>query len=159
MNVNNGDTMKRSKILMILAVVILVTGCGEKKLVCSRSKNDSYYGYNSITYKLDFNKKGNVKKFSINSVSDYYDNYINNENINMNDELTEAKKICDTYKDSKYASCNVELYSNKKIVVDLKFDLDKLTDDEITNFELTEFKTTTYDAAKEKYVKNGFTCK
>ena len=77
----------------------------------------------------------------------------------MNAEFESAKEICEMYKDSSNAKCSVNLYKNKKIVIEISFDLDKMTDEEIATFGLTEYKGMTYKEAKENYSKTGFTCK
>ena len=151
--------MKKYSFIIVFALVLLVSGCGDNKLICRHSKTDSFYGDNTVSYKLVFDKDNVLKKFTLNSEAVYNKDYIEIAEVDMNAEFESAKEICEMYKDSSNAKCSVNLYKNKKIVIEISFDLDKMTDEEIATFGLTEYKGMTYKEAKENYSKTGFTCK
>lgn len=151
--------MKKYSFIIVFALVLLVTGCGDNKLICRHSKTDSFYGDNTVSYKLVFDKDNVLKKFTLNSEAVYNKDYIKIAEIDMNTEFESAKEICEMYKNTSNAKCNVNLYNNKKIVIEISFDIDKMSEEEIATFGLSEYKGMTYKEAKENYSKTGFTCK
>lgn len=151
--------MKKYSFIIVFVLVLLVTGCGNNKLICRHSKTDSFYGDNTVSYKLEFDKNNTLKKFVLNSESIYNKSYIDSAEIDMNSEYASAKEICDMYKDSSSTKCNVNLYNDSKIVIEISFDFSKMSDEEITNYGLDEYKNMKYDDAKDTFTKTGFTCK
>ena len=150
--------MKKKMLYVMIFSLVLLTGCGKTKLICKYSTSDSYQGDNEIRYKLTYDKKGNVDKVVVFTKSRYGDKFIENNNINMEEESKTAKQICEQYKDQKNVTCNANLVNNT-ITLELKYNYKKMSDEDKEKFGFGDSDSMKYDIVKSSYEKNGYTCK
>ena len=133
-------------VFLMLNVIVLLTGCGNKKeLVCSTS---------SAGVTASFNMKYNSNKFESFKIS---------YNIDLS-KFTDEKasqyknaKLCSTIAasmswGSAFTGCNQKLLENNKISVNTNVDISKISDNDLD--ELNDI-----EKAKKSFESKGFECK
>lgn len=138
--------MKKGIVSMLLAVVILLTGCSAKtsKLVCTQSVSGVDIEFNigfkgKIIDTMDFNYDMDLSKYTDTQISA----------IEKQDYCTIVKNAMSTYKEA-FTDCKKEVV-DKHLRVYSVLDIDKLTSSVLD-------KMTSDKAAKEELEKQGFTC-
>ena len=111
---NTGDKMKK-KLLLVIAVLFLVTGCNKyKKLECSYSDKNNNMSVN-MTQKYYFSKdKKNVKKVNIVIKYSFSENYVSSlkkNNIDIKDVIN-TDSICESYKSNDDSKCKIDIKDN-----------------------------------------------
>lgn len=133
-----------------LFTLVSLTACGKsgKTLTCIQSKSENgFTSEEKIVYKLKGNK---VKSATITNTiiaEGDYASYID-------DYKTSAKETADGYNKIDGLSAKVESKDNKiSVIVDLK--ADKMSEDYYNLYNMGE----SYESLKDKYSKDGYTCK
>ena len=151
--------MKKISLFTILALCLLLSGCGEKKLLCQYSSTNSYYGSDTVLAKYTFKKDGTIDKYSINEKMVYNDAYLKATNSTMDDQFKGAQDYCkNSIPQNKNIVCKATRYKNSITVV-IDYNLSKLTKEEITSLQLTDYLKSKQDDVKQQYEGQGFTCK
>ena len=150
--------MKKLYLFGIFALCLILSGCGEKKLMCSYSSTNSFYGSDSVLTKYYFKKDGTIDKYSINEKMTFNDAYLKSINSSMDDQFNSAKEYCSSIPESKNISCNVTKTKNSITVV-IDYKLSKMTQEEIDTLQLTDYVNSKADDIKTQYEAQGFTCK
>ena len=146
------------KLLLFAFLILLLTGCGEKKLICSYSSSNSYYGSDSIYIKYTFNKKGNIAKYIVNEKISYNNQYLEGNNLTMDSLFEQSKEYCKNVPSSKNIKCNISKNGNS-INVAMNYDVAKMTDKEKKELNLEEYISMNKEDIKKQFSSQGFTCK
>ncbi len=151
--------MKKIGLLGVFVLCLLLSGCGEKKLICSYSSSNSFYGSDDIIARFTFKKDGTIKDYSINEKMEYSDAYLSQTGTKVDDQYKNAQQYCkNSIPENKNIECNVTKSGNSvRVVIDYK--LSKMTEDDIASLNLAEYLTSKYDDIKKQYSEQGFTCK
>lgn len=151
--------MKKIYLLGVFALCILLSGCGEKKLLCSYSSTNSFYGSDDVLAKYYFKKDGTVDKYSINEKMVYNDAYLKSTNSTIDDQFKNAEEYCSSsLPESKNITCKATKTKNSITVV-IDYKLSEMTQDEIEKLQLADYMSSKYDDIKTQYEGQGFTCK
>ena len=151
--------MKKFYLLGIFALCVLLSGCSEKKLLCSYSSTNSYYGSDEILAKYTFKKDGSIDKYIINEKMVYNDAYLKASNTTIDDQFKNAEEYCNSsLPESKNITCKATKTKNSITVV-IDYNLSKMTQEEIESLQLTDYISSKYDDVKQQYEGQGFTCK
>lgn len=151
--------MKKISLLGILVLCLLLSGCCEKKLLCSYSSTNSYYGSDNVLAKYIFKKDGTIDKYTINEKMVYNDTYLKATNTTIDAQYKNAQDYCkNNIPDSKNITCKVTKNKNSITVV-IDYNLSKMTKEEIETLQLTEYIGFKQDDVKKQYEGQGFTCK
>lgn len=146
------------KILILLVMIAIFTGCGKNKLTCEKSKKNPGYIY-SEKYELVYDKSGeNLKQINLTLKSDYNEQYTLEE---IEKEYNELASECDFYESAsnKLVECKPEL-SKDVIIVKIKIKVANISDElfeqmmYVTKSEISKKKDT------KKMLENvGYTCR
>ena len=151
--------MKKLYLLGIFALCVLLSGCSEKKLLCSYSSTNSYYGSDDILAKYTFKKDGTIDKYSINEKMVYNDAYLKASNTTIEAQYENALEYCkSSVPESKNITCKATKTKNSITVV-IDYKLSKMTKEEIESLQLSDYISSKYDDIKQQYEGQGFTCK
>lgn len=150
--------MKKYIMLSVLILILLLTGCGEKKLTCSYSSSDSYHGSDEIFAKYIFDKNGKIDKYIINEKMTYNDKYLKDNNISIDSLYEQNKEYCKSMPSSKYIKCNFNKRGNSLTAV-MEYQISKMTKEEIEKLELSDYATLSEKDIKTQFEAQGFTCK
>lgn len=150
--------MKKISLCSIIVLLLLLTGCGEKKVMCSYSSSNSYYGSDNVFAKYIFSKDGKVTKYFINEKMTYNKQYLEDNNLTIDSIYEQGKEYCNNVPSSKNIKCSFSK-SNNTINVTLEYNLSKMSKDEIKKLELDEYLSLTEEKVKTQYKSQGFTCK
>ena len=177
---------KFAKLFVVALMFVLVTGCGGKKITCTYTTSDSYYGKdNNYNEAVTLDKKIvreyadngiGVVKYTIYSEQTYnqkYLTYLQTEyKETINDLYKDALESCDKYNSASFVTCKVKL-KGKKISQTITYNLkgmtkdslEKLYDDDAISYSVY---STAVDAIGSTYDKdlvdtkepsNQYTCK
>lgn len=151
--------MKKISLFGILVLCLLLSGCGEKKLICSYSSTNSYYGSDNVLAKYTFKKDGTIDKYTINEKMVYNDVYLKATNTTIEDQYKNAQEYCkNSIPSSKNIVCKVTKNKNSLTVV-IDYKLSKMTKEEIESLQLTQYISFKQDDVKKQYEDQGFACK
>lgn len=151
--------MKKVYLLGVFALCILLSGCGEKKLLCSYSSTNSFYGSDEVLAKYYFKEDGTIDKYSINEKMVYNDAYLKSTNTTIDDQFKNAEEYCNSgLPESKNITCKASKTKNIITVV-IDYKLSKMTQEEIDSLQLADYISSKYDDIKTQYEGQGFTCK
>ena len=167
---------KMLKIAAVASIGLLLTGCGGKKITCTHTSTDSYYGEESEKLVYEFDKEGNISKVTETismKVTDKYLEYMEDEyDEDLEDALEEAEEECEEYEDADFITCKATLKGNKITqtrVIDLKDldedDLEDLYDDGDVSYSdyyaILDYLDNDYDDIKKDAAKseNRYSCK
>lgn len=140
----------------LIFTVILLTGCGEKKLVCQYKSTDSYHGSDIVYYKFLFNKDEKVEKFIINEEISYSDKYVKDNDTSADYES--MKQYCAEMETNTNINCKV-VKGDNKFTIKLTYNLSKMSEDELAQYGLNDIIIQKYSELKKSQETNGFTCK
>lgn len=150
--------MKKTVLFSIIVLTLLLTGCGENKLMCSYSSTNSYYGSDSIFVKYYFDKDGKIDNYVINEKMTYNDEYLKNNNKTMDSLYEDNKSYCDNIPKSDNIKCNFSRNGNTfKVIV--KYNISKMSKEEIEKLQLADYMSLGKDGIKNQFKSQGFTCK
>lgn len=142
------------KVLLFgLCCTLFLTGCGSKKLTCTKTETEEGLKM-STEVKFNFDSKGEaIKKGNFLGKAEVIEEYIK--------YIDEVKEILEEgYKDIKdVASIEITTKDNT-VTVKGKYDTSKLTEDqkdELYYSDLYDFGN--YDEVKSEYEEMGYTCK
>lgn len=135
----------------ILVTLVSLTACGGsgKTLTCTQSKTEpnGFTSEEKLVYKLKKNKVKSATLTSTIKAEGDYAQYIE-------DYKTNAKEAADDFNKLDGVSAKVESKDNKvSVIVDLK--ADKMSEDNYNLYNMGE----SYESLKDKYSKDGYTCK
>ncbi len=139
---------KVTTILSLSAILLLVTGCGGKKLVCSKNEEKS-----EVKYTVKFNKD-KASSLNMQMSYDYSDANLSDDEVKQINE----QNYCDILKSedgmkSAISKCKSDFKKNI-YKVNATVNLSK-----ISNSNLGFNNETSYDDVKKYYEDQGFTCK
>lgn len=136
--------------VFIIALCIILTGCGNETLKCSKIDNTDA-GKTNYNVTINFSK-GKISSADIETTFDVNDDYKDYYMV-MTDRF---KKTLEIYKDKKGIKTSID-GSNNKIKTSIIFDLSKMSGDDkkITGFDYNGSKKN----VKAYYEKEGFSCK
>lgn len=134
----------------LLVTIVSLTACGDsgKTLTCTQSKSDNgFTNEEKVVYKLKKNKvKSATLTTTIKAEGDYAQ-YIE-------DYKTNAKETADDFNKLDGVSAKVESKDNKvSVIIDLN--PEKMSEDNYNLYNMGE----SYESLKDKYSKDGYTCK
>jgi len=137
--------------LLLIGMILLLSGCGEKKLTCT--KDDSNTGESSsykmvLTYKKDTLTKMHATDAI--TLSDEYKDQIDDMVSKYNSLYDDFNKI-DGFKATVTGKDNV-------ITITVDTDVTKLSDDDKSSLGVNVYSTS-YNDAKSNIEADGFTCK
>lgn len=150
--------MKKYNLLGVIVLLLIVTGCGERKLMCSYSSSDSYHGSDEVFTKYTFDKNGKVKKYVINEKMTYNDKYLKDNNITIESLYEQNKEYCKNLPSSKYIKCNFNRRGNSLTAV-MEYELSKMSNEELKELQLTDYVSLGEKEIKKEFEAQGFTCK
>lgn len=167
---------KMLKIAAVASIGLLLTGCGGKKITCSHTSSDSYYGEESEKLVYEFDKEGKVTKVTETismEVTAKYLEYMDDEyDEDLEDALEDAEEECEEYEDADFISCKATLKGRKITqtrTIDLKDldedDLEEMYDDDELSYsdyhEILEYLDSDYDDIKKDAADNDnqYSCK
>ena len=150
--------MKKIMFLSIIVLLVLVTGCGDKKLICQYSSTNSYYGSDNVFSKTLFDKKGKMTKYIINEKMSYNDQYLEDSGLTMDALYEQYKDYCSSLPESKNVECSFSKNGNT-LTANVEYNISKMTEKEIEDLSLTSYVSLTEDEIKTQYKSQGFTCK
>lgn len=105
---------KYIKCAAVVAVGLVLTGCGGKKLTCSYSEESTFDGVKKKQLKYEFSKDGkNVEKYSQILSVKYTDKALEYYDEDLDDILEEVEDNCEKYDDVDFVTCKAELSGNK----------------------------------------------
>ena len=141
---------KRLYIIVLLLVMVSLTGCSSKTLICTKVSDESIYNLKEkITTKYGM---FGVKNININMEMALKDNSF------INADVLE-KTLDETYKELKENGAKVNISSkDNKVIVDINVDLKKIESDELKEIDLYDVDES-YEDAKKSFKKLGYTCK
>lgn len=165
------------KIAAVASIGLFLTGCGAKKITCSRTQTDSYYGEESEKIAYEFDKSGEnlvkvTQTFSV-KYTDKYLEYMDDEyDEDLDDVLEEAEEDCEDYEDNDFTTCKVSKKGNAitqtvtyKLKDLSKKDLEEMYDDDDISssvyYDLIDFVSVDYDDIKKdsQDSSNHYNCK
>lgn len=148
----------KSKILILLFILIIFTGCNKNQLICEKKAKNPGYTYNE-SYKLVYDESGNnLKQINITMESVYNEHYTAEE---IEEEYDEVVEYCDFYESasSKLVECRAKL-NNSVITVNVKIKVEKISDDLFENMMYVTKKEINKRKEAKKMLENvGYTCK
>ena len=133
---------------LLVAVLLVVTGCGEKKLTCTM---DDESGSEKMVY--TFNKDNVATKVDA-TMTSKFDTELSKEEQESYKSLLDT--MCALYDGDAY-KCSVDV-SAKEYSLTITMDINKMTAEEKEEAGYTE-KEATYDYLKENLEESGYTCK
>ena len=151
--------MKKICMISVFVLCVLLTGCGQKKLLCTYSSSDSYRGSDNILVKFTFTKNGKIDKYITNEKVTFTDNYLKATEMSIDDTYKSAQDYCkNNISNSNYSKCNVTKNGNS-ITVSTEYKLSKMTAEELQKLNMTSYAEYSSDELKKQYEGQGFTCK
>lgn len=150
--------MKKFSLLCALVLTLVLTGCGEKKLICQYKTTDSFQGDNEVGYKVTFDKNDKPISIAINSKSKYGEKYLESYSVDLDTEIAAAKEFCTELEATDNVSCSANL-NNNTITLNVKYNVSKMSDEAKSELGLTEIAELKYADIKTQYEGSGFTCK
>ena len=151
---HNMEVYNMKRILIgatLLVTLASLTACGSsgKTLTCTQtvSEDNGFSNEEVIVYKLNKNKIKSAKITSTIIAEGDYAQYIE-------EYKTNAKEAADDYNKLDGVSAKVDSKDNKvSVIIDLK--ADKMNEDNYNLYNMGE----SYESLKDKYSKDGYTCK
>lgn len=147
--------MKKKSILLILLCLVCLTGCGEKKLTCTRTKDNEDFEI-SEKYLLEFDKEG--KKIKKGNVS----LEINVKNKKMQEKMDELENemLEDEYSEIINLGADVKTEIKNNIInLNIAYDTADYTNEELDElYYVGVYSEGTYEMIKEDFEDDEFIC-
>ena len=139
------------KMFLLLASILLLTGCGEKKLTCTKTAESEGLKMNEeiiLYYKEDKISGGSFTAEL--EVPEEYIEYIGDLKSEMEEEYEDIKNIADLTIDSK----------DNKVKVNISYKTKGLTEDELDELYYGGlYAEVNLEETKKEYEENEYTCK
>lgn len=139
------------RLISIILMIFLLSGCGSKKITCSLNKDNEVIDSN-LTVTLTY-QKDNLKKIKLNNILTISDTYKDNASSILNTYNEEYQN----YKEQEGFSYKGVLKDNK-VIINLDVDYIKASRDIKEKIGIMD-----YNSSKESLIKNylnlGYTCK
>ena len=135
-------------LVVLVAMLLVVTGCGGKKLTCTLEQADQ-----KSTVAMEFNKDNVVTDIKM-TIS-----------VPLEKELTDEEKqymesymglMCAAF-DYEGVTCKTDM-SSKKVDVVIDMDFGKMSKETLAELDF-DAEATSYDAMKKSLEESGYTCK
>lgn len=142
--------MKKLKLIMILSILFVLTGCSSQSLSCTKEE-DTDYGKNSEKQEFSFNSN-KIASYSAQmsiKLNEDYDDYA--------DVLLDSLES--PFKDYKDKDGIEYVTSKKDDVISIKFSGDYSKMDDETKDSLGIDKNASYDVIKKSLEDDGYNCK
>ncbi|MBR3523684.1 MAG: hypothetical protein IKN87_03260 [Bacilli bacterium] len=151
--------MKKISILSILAICLILTGCGTKKMECVYTSSNSQYGSDNMNARFIFKKDGTIDKYTMIEEMTYNTNYLKAANTTVEKQYETAKEYCEkSVPKNDKIKCNVRKYKNS-VTVTIDYYLSDMDEKDISELNISEYIKAKYDDIKTQYENQGFTCK
>lgn len=134
-------------LVVLVALLLVVTGCGAKKLTCTMTEDGQ-----TMEAVMEFDKNDEVTSIEMNMTMPFEEELSKEEQETYSSYM---QVLCSMY-DYEGVDCNVNT-SSKAVDVVIKMDLEKMSDEDRNNVTGTE--GTTYDEIKADLEESGYTCK
>ena len=144
---------KATCLLLCLISLILLTGCGKNKLICTKEDENKYVSYE---YEISF-KNDKVDEMSVTWYYDFSDieDFSTIGCLSLEDCINKTKNQVDSCQGSNvFKDCEVLKEKDSTIVVKAN-----VTDEELKSKTSILSKETEKDEAKKQLEAEGFTCK
>ncbi len=146
------------KVLILLMILVIFTGCDKSKLTCEKKKKNAGYDY---TEKYDFiyDKDGNeLKKIKL-FITAIYNEYYTDEEIE--EQYNDVVSYCSVFDlaDEKLITCNAKRDDNV-VSVTAVIEADKIDDESFEKMMYVTKKELSKRKDAKKMLENvGYTCK
>lgn len=146
------------KVLILLTVLVIFTGCNKSKLTCEKKKKNAGYDYTE-KYDLVYDKDGNqLKKIKLLITAKYNEYYTDEE---IEEQYNDVVSYCSVFDlaDEKLITCNAKRDDNV-VSVTATIEAEKIDDESfekmmyVTKEEISKRKD-----AKKMLQNVGYTCK
>ena len=146
------------KVLILLTIIMIFTGCGKSKLTCEKNKKKPGYIYNE-KYELIYDEnEENLKQINLTIKSTYNEQYTTEE---IEDEYDEVVEECDFYEaaSDKLIECKPKL-NNNVITVKIKIKVANISDELFEKMMyVTKSEISNRNDTKKMLENVGYTCK
>ncbi len=141
------------KFFLLMFCILILTGCGDKNLKCTKIKKEENYNMREIV-KLKYDEEGKkVKSGVIHTIFDISDEYV--DNIDLLVELFKSE-----FEDLTNIGINTKIEEkNEQIIVDIEYDVENLNIEQIN--ELLDSQLYFEDdlnKVERYYINNGYIC-